>query len=280
MNRSKLGMTLGMILLLSLTVMAFSAVTAASASAACQEFIVSIGEFKNVSLSEAECLAVPQVMNTNATVGQKFWLLLTGTKSAEWLLSGAAIASELPATTSGELSLEETKLKVDILCSISLGGTVGPGSKDLITLVEDLEGHNVTATSTQRWVNCSLHSKGSCEEANGSLVEVFPLNLPWETTVELNLYETGLEEFVDLLTNSGSNPGFLVECKILGIKGDASCTGNTASRLENGASDVLNNFTEEEVEAVKCTTPLGEGTGVLVSTGGLTESSEGTLSVS
>jgi hypothetical protein len=276
MKRSKLGMTL----LLSMTVLAFGAVTASSASAACQEFIVSVGEFKNVSLSEAECLATPQVQNTNATVGQKFWLLVTATKAAEWLLNGAAITSELPATTSEELLLEETSLKVDILCSISFGGSVGPGNKDLITLAEDLEGHDVTSISTQKWVDCSLSSKGMCEEANGTLTEVFPLNLPWETKFELITYETGLEEFVDLITNAGKNPGFLMECKILGIKGDASCTGETKTRLENGVSDVLNNFTEEEVEAVECTTPLGKGTGTLVSTGGLTESSEGTLQVS
>src|ERR1700685_1139579 len=99
-----------MILLLGLTVVAFNAVATASASAACREFIAQIGEI-GVSLTQAQCLAVPQVQNTNAGPSEKFWLLVTGTSSAEWLSSGNPVTSELLAITSGELLLEESTVK-------------------------------------------------------------------------------------------------------------------------------------------------------------------------
>jgi hypothetical protein len=207
------------------------------------------------------------------------------TLPAEWLFNGGTVTSELLVNVSGELLLLETQLGVDILCSGLFEGTVGPGAADLITLVEELEGeHKDVVQGNGGWVNCFIHEHGSCEEANETLVMVFPLHLPWTTLVELIVNEKGEEVFVDLIVEGvGGKPGYLTECKLLGIKGDAECVGTTGALLSNGTSDVTSNFLETDLivtERAKCKTPLGGGEGVLESKEGLTEDPEGTLSVS
>jgi len=210
------------------------------------------------------------------------------TLPAEWLFNSAAITSELLVNTSGELLLEESQIGADVLCIGLFEGTVGPGDKDLVTLIEDLEGKDVQqgSSGTNAWLNCFIHeTKGDCEEALETLVQVFPLNLPWTTLVELIINEKHEEVFVDLFvegTPSTKKPGYLVECSILGIKGDATCEGESGALLENGTSDVTSNFVSDKIvtNRAKCTNPLGGGEGLLESSNGLTESAEGTLSVS
>src|SRR6202044_1373700 len=90
--------------------------------------------------------------------------------AAEWLLNGSSIASATAAKTTGELLLEDMGTKTDVLCSATLEGTVGPGATDEITKIVDLESKNP--------LNCTIQEKGACEEANGSLILVTPVNLP------------------------------------------------------------------------------------------------------
>jgi len=217
-----------------------------------------------------------------------FSAILAATASAEttlladWLINGLIPTSAQPAVTEGSLELEEmTHGGTLILCSGSFHGTVsGNSGEDEITLVEDLVGNDVTATSAQRWVNCEYLKTSPCEATVGELVEVFPLGLPWKTLLVLIVNEKGAEVFDDLITTATA--GYLVECKVLGIKADISCVGATGGLVENGASDVLSEFVLTDgivTPLAKCSTPLGEGEGLLGGAG-LTTSTAGTLTVS
>jgi hypothetical protein len=199
----------------------------------------------------------------------------------EWLLNGSA-ASKVAVSTTGTLTLEDTGAKTSVECNGTFVGTVGPGAADEITLVEDLEAKDVTkaneGNATTGWLDCKIVTKGICEEATGALVKVFPLHLPWITTLALNANATS--GFVDNISNSESNPGYEVKCHVIGIEAGDTCTGNTGGEAANGTSDVTGTFSANELITphVSCTVggaKTGKNTGT-----GLTESSSGTLSIS
>lgn len=108
-------------------------------------------------------------------------------------------------------------------------------------------------------------------------------NLPWAT--ELVLVGT---MWVDLGSGISGTPGGLIECTVLGVKGDISCTGATSfvggGLVENETGGVLAEAEPENSEVtptVKCTSPLGEGEGLVFNdVAGLGTSSAGTLSIS
>lgn len=186
---------------------------------------------------------------------------------AEWLVNGAPLPETLASVSEGELLLEDMGAGTDILCSGKFVGTIGLNGVDSITLVEDLEGKDNS-------LNCTLAVKGSCEEANGSKTTVVPQKLPWPT--KLILMENG--EILDEITGE---PGYLVECKIFGIKIDDTCTGNTQTVEKNVTGGVEGSFSENELVTPpgNCTVG-GSGKGLVVGSGvttsptGLTVSSE------
>lgn len=129
----------------------------------------------------------------------------------------------------------------------------------------DLEGKNP--------LSCTITTKGACEEANGSLISVTPVDLPWTTSVALSG-----TAFTDAITKE---PGYLIECKALGIKVDDTCKGNTSTELVNVATGVEGIFSESETitPAANCTIG-GEKAGLAVGSGITTHLTGGTLSVS
>ncbi|HEY5194249.1 MAG TPA: hypothetical protein VIJ39_10315 [Solirubrobacteraceae bacterium] len=198
-----------------------------------------------------------------------------------WAINGTAVTESKPIVTTVEILMEEVKNHTRILCSESFVGTINTVGKDEITLIEDLTGSNVEGSSNTLSITCNYDTEagsvGPCEGGTlGGLIALFPVNLPWKT--ELVLVGTAYD---DLISNAAGNPGYLIECTVLGIKADISCTGNTGTLVENETGGVLSEFrpTEETISPKgTCTTPLGNGEN-LVFLGGLSTSTAGTLSV-
>jgi hypothetical protein len=188
---------------------------------------------------------------------------------AEWLLEGKPVTANTATVIEGEWLYEDMKTATDILCSFKFVGTIGPNGVDSITLLEDLEAKDNS-------LNCIITAKGACEEANGTLITVIPVNLPWAT--KLILMENG--EFLDEIFSSGAgNPGTLIECKALGIKVDDTCTGATQTQEKNVTGGVESIFNESEAitPAGNCT--IG-GTGANLTVGKGTTTSPASLTVS
>ncbi|HEY5287010.1 MAG TPA: hypothetical protein VIJ50_07890 [Solirubrobacteraceae bacterium] len=59
-----------------------------------------------------------------------------------WLVGGLKMESSLLVESEGAILLEDMTLGVDVTCSYKFIGTVGPGSKDLLTEMLDLENKN------------------------------------------------------------------------------------------------------------------------------------------
>jgi len=158
----------------------------------------------------------------------------------QWLAEGKAIAAALASETKGELLLESTNggglgVKVDVLCSGTFDGTVGPGAEDQILELLSLE--KVLVTLEKPLLTCVVGQ--NCTEP-----EVSAANLPWLTRLEL----MGTEAeplFLDVLENGGNgNPGWEVTCLILGVTVTEVCTA------EKAGANLVNDVTEKDVLAM------------------------------
>lgn len=264
MNRSKLGV----IMLLGLAALTLSAVTADSASAAiCHEFTVFSGEFKNISLSEAECKKLPQEMSSNAKGKEVFWVLVD-----QWEDNGTALTSTVKVTTSSEFLLEDMTAKTNLLCSATLVGTVGPQGAGEVELVENLSGKN-------NELECEVMEHGVCEVGNGQSLVVKPISLPWKTQMEESAYENSKKEeaLVEEANAFPSTAGWEVKCKVLGVTVTDQCVGADFAVETNVTGGVEGKFEEELGKATQCSGDSGEG---LIVGSGITKLVEGgTLSI-
>lgn len=212
--------------------------------------------------------------------------------ASEWLLNGEAIVTPTTAVTTGELLLEDMNalIKVDILCSGTFDGTVGPGTADTITKVLNSAGAEETATNlagkVEPSIDCTVSNAGSCTSPKaGELINVFPINLPWVTALSLNgtqwvdTIESGKENAEKKLTE----PGYEITCttSLLGTVTDV-CTGKPSAIVSNEAGGVSGTFEEGETINKPGNCSIG-GTGqalVVSPVAGLLATLTGTLSVS
>jgi len=145
---------------------------------------------------------------------------------AEWLVGGNTVSAELATEGSGELLLEDTKFGA-VTCDGILDGTVGPGSADLITKVLNLAGVEI-GELTGTGLICTTEK--TCETSTTD-IEVFPMKLPWDTEIELDV-ETGVG--YDLVLGAE----YTVKCLLLGILGEDTCstveTANEAVNVSGG----------------------------------------------
>lgn len=202
---------------------------------------------------------------------------------AEWLEAGAKITAA--KASDGEASALELvslnggglKVKVIVLCSGILDGTVGPASEGSITELLTLAG---VAISTTTLSGTGLVCTG---DENCTEPLVWASGLPWKT--ELELMVDGTETFfVNLLISAG----YYVECLILGVSFNETCsvaetavktTNETGGLVGQEFSDVfqvlaglkLANCTSGGTEAAEVN---GLGTLLLTSGAALTASSE------
>jgi hypothetical protein len=143
---------------------------------------------------------------------------------AEWLVAGAAITSNLASQITGELLMEDTKVlgvKVDILCSFILDGTIGPNGEDKIEKVLSLTGIEISELAGNAPLSCE--SSENCA-ATGVLVPIFPKGLPWSTLLFL---DQGTGHILDYVVGAA----YEVTCTVLGVKVEDECkaTNNLAS---------------------------------------------------
>jgi len=181
----------------------------------------------------------------------------------QWLEGGVAMAAASASETTGEILLRNTNgggigLNVEVLCSGTFDGSVGPGIQDQITEVLDLNKVQVTLTNLL-----------ACTDENGNCGSplVAAVNLPWLTELELMGTEAA-PLFLDVLkpgngnTGTAGNPGWEIDCTTIFGLVEETCTGEVGSDLENmpGENDVLGTFSEAEIVA--------EGAQALCSGGG------------
>jgi hypothetical protein len=173
-------------------------------------------------------------------------------ETAQWLAAGAEIGS--PLAVKGEtitnLLLEDSGIGIAIEMAVTATGTVGPLEADLL--------EKLTVVSAK------LVSKkeGPCEK----LEVVEAVDLPW--TTELYLAGTAYRDRITAEAE-GKAPGWLVQCKALGLKATDTCTGTFSTLMENigGSKDVDAEVNKEsEEESLNCT--LGGAKKGLMLTGG------------
>jgi hypothetical protein len=204
---------------------------------------------------------------------------------AEWLAGGAAVTTELATQTTGELLLEDTKTpvgKAKVLCGFILDGWVASNSLGRVNEVLNLAGEAISSTPLSGLaLECTAQS--GCESS--SAPKVWPVGLGWETEVELMEYTGNSFELLTLPHSGGANPGWEIECLVLGLAVSDECTapeGVTELTLE-GAT-LLGKLSLAITELAKAPLALcsrsGEETGVFEGENSITLNGGGELTAS
>jgi|SRR5580693_3507591 hypothetical protein len=141
---------------------------------------------------------------------------------AEWLVAGTKVEAELPSEVTGEILFEDNKFAA-IVCDGILDGTIGPNSQGRITKILNLAGEEI-GELTGSGLLCATEK--TCESSTTD-IEVFPMKLPWDTEVELDI-----ETKVAYVLVLGAERTY--ECLLLGILGEDACTvGETETEVDN-----------------------------------------------
>ena len=167
---------------------------------------------------------------------------------AEWLLGAKAVEATLSVETVGELLLEDKKatlgIKAALLCSGILDGTIGPNGADEITELLTLAKVAVSKTALSGTALLCSGQEGCNTGTEND--EVWAVNLPWKTTLEL-VEETGFTGFADLINpnTAGGTVGWYVQCATaLGTADDECLAKQGAAESSNGTGGVLGSFKE------------------------------------
>lgn len=158
----------------------------------------------------------------------------------EWLLNGKPILTAKAVSSSGSLVLEDlaaTGGAVEIECTGSDEGTVGPGAQDLVTTIK--------ATSCK----FLAEKHGVCEESKPVTANAINIKKHWETLLVTN--SSG--QIRDLITSpEGKGPGWNVECKVGGIlEVSDECTSASPEPLVTNLSTGVD-VTFEASETASC----------------------------
>jgi hypothetical protein len=174
---------------------------------------------------------------------------------AYWLANGSSVTSELLTETAGELLLEDSKAlggKASVLCSGIFDGWIGPNSLGWISELLTLAGVAVSTTVLSgTGLECAAQS--GCEA--GTKPKVWASGLGWETEAEL--MEQGAEFFFANLIlphAGGSNPGWEMECNVLGLKIVDDCSAaESVAELKLEGVTLLEKFSKafSELTAAK-----------------------------
>jgi hypothetical protein len=178
---------------------------------------------------------------------------------AEWLVNGVAIpeGTELATESTGTLELEDLKtlLGVSVVkCKGIMDGKVGFDGADTIAEVLNAAKELIGSLSSGIALVCEEAGEKVCKEPL-----VWPLNLPWNTLLEL--MEQGTEIFfADLILAgaSGNPPGWEVECMKTFTTPVDQCTGEGITKLGLEATTLTASFEEAfrelaEVKLALCT---------------------------
>jgi hypothetical protein len=242
-----------------------------------RERLIKMKSFRLLGMALVAVFAFSVVVAAVASAETATFLL------AEWLVGGTAVAANLPATVTGELLLEDTNalkagIKADALCSGILVGTIGVNGAATITEALNLEDVGISLTALSG-TSIACTDDNDCESA-----KAWAVNLPWTGTLEL-IEQTSFTGFAILLEKSGANPGWYVECTLLGVKATDECNANTegVAEAKNVAGGVEGVFSEAFTELAGLKLALcsssGEETGIVEGTGLIT-TTEAPLTVS
>ena len=197
---------------------------------------------------------------------------------AEWLVNGKPIVEgeSFNVESTGTLLLEDKKTLLgesSVECTGTLVGWIGPDGLDLISEVLNAATEPVSST---KLVGTPLICKTekTCEEAL-----VWPLNLGWETLLEL--WEQGGESgFVDLILAESGNPGWYVLCEKTITKPVDECTAVTGKTgvVSLGLSGTTLTGSFSEAFTLLMEEPLAECTQSKEKTGNVESVGAGTLS--
>ena len=201
-------------------------------------------------------------------------MLSASASATQWLINGASLVGTLAVSIGETLLLEDmgAPVKLDILCTGFFDGSITAPNLDLITEVLNL------AKVKEVPLDCEVdNNAGTCEN---NLALLTPIHLPWAT--ELLLVSGTTTLWLDDLTGTGGEPGYelLCESSLLGDIKD-TCSGNTSADVENTASGLLMEFSENETTTPpgECTLSAGHKEALIVGDGIMTPD-EGTLTVS
>lgn len=219
-----------------------------------------MSKFKTIPLALVAVFALSAVVSATASATQ-------------WLITGTSLSGTLSVTIGETLLLEDMGAtpKLDVLCSGFFDGSITAPNLDEITKVLNL------AKAEEIPLDCTVDSPtGACEE---NLATVTPIHLPWLT--ELLLVSGTTTLWLDDLTGTGGEPGYEVLCQssLLGDVKD-TCSANTSANVENTASGLLVEFSEEEAVTPPGNCTLGGSKEGLVVGNGFMTPDEGTLTVS
>jgi hypothetical protein len=206
---------------------------------------------------------------------------------AEWLVNGTAVGIELSVEASGELTLKDSGLSGgSVLCSMIFYGWVAPNSLGYVSEVLTLDGGLTSNPLGSVPLLCTGQER--CEAI--LTPEVWAVNIPWEMESEL-MEDSGT--FFAILTTSPSSAktvGWAVECTILGVRSEDTCTAaETVSEVNLEGANLIVSFSPAftvlaGAKLANCTMggmERGEITGetryTMIGGGELTPSSEGVV---
>jgi hypothetical protein len=142
---------------------------------------------------------------------------------AQWLVNGVRIAAALPVQFTVSRLLENDATLEAMVCSYIEVGTIGPESLDLVTEIL-----NLTLEKIGELAGLSLLclGEGACVAEEDA--EAYPVDLPWETELELDKNES---TFYELYFGADWHE----RCLVLGVSVEEECKA-----AEGTAFEVLN----------------------------------------
>jgi hypothetical protein len=198
---------------------------------------------------------------------------------SQWLISGATVLTLTSVAVEGELSLSTLVLGINVAtvdCPGIIDGSVGPAGENEETEVLNTAGELISSTPLVGLALLCTQLNNECPAGAGP-AEVWPLNLPWLSQIELMVGAGTLEWLVHLFGDNGE-PGYEVVCLNANgtVSAENTCTGLSSGALEMmaGPDPLIIYSAGEETEKANCT--IGgngagdlEGTGLLVTLDGL-----------
>jgi hypothetical protein len=178
---------------------------------------------------------------------------------AEWLWNGSAVGELLSVTTTGGLTLEDTKTiagAASVLCTATADGSVGANGEDETTEILNALGVAVAAlgglallgTGAATGEGSECKTTKTCGEGTvASPIEVNPIGLPWHSLLFLDAV-TG--KFLVLFTGTGGLIGYMLLCLVLLLNTEDTCTS------EDFEVEVFNDPEDVAIPAGAETSPL------------------------
>jgi hypothetical protein len=197
---------------------------------------------------------------------------------SQWLISGATVLTLTSVDVEGALTLTTLVLGIDVAlveCAATIDGTVGPAGENEETELLNAAGELISKTPLSGLPLSCTPLGGECPTTG--IAELWPLNLPWLSQIELMAQGT-LEWLVHLFGNGTAEPGYEVVCLRSDgtVNSENTCTGLSSGALEMmaGPDPLIIYSAAEETEKANCTvTGVGsgdlEGTGLLATLDGL-----------